>query len=65
MLASLWVPLAIIQLTVPPTLMVVTGVPLSSSRHVRPTFLTVAVIGAVGGGGVGVEVGVAVAVSAG
>jgi hypothetical protein len=47
--------------------MVVTGVPLASSCHFRPTFFTLAVVGAVGlgeaGAAVGVDVGVAVAVA--
>ena len=54
-------PEAAVHVTVPPTLIVVTGVPLASSCHFKPFVFTVAVVGAVGVGvGVGiVAVGVA------
>jgi hypothetical protein len=59
-------PAVVVQVTFPPTLIVVTGVPLASSCHFRPTFFTLAVVGAdalgVADGTDGADVGVAVAV---
>jgi hypothetical protein len=59
-------PAAVVHVTVPPTFIVVTGVPLASSCHFKPTFFTVAVVGAGGvGAGVGVVFVFAVVVGAG
>ena len=65
-LLRLWgAPGVVVQVTFPPTLIVVTGVPLASSCHLIPLFLTLAVVGAdglgVAGGDVGADVGVVVA----
>lgn len=52
-----------VQVTLPPTLTVVTGVPLASSCHLKLDPLTEAVAGPGLGGAVGVAVAVAVAVA--
>src|SRR5215211_9554925 len=49
--ARLWFPPVLVNVTVPPTLIVVTAVPLASSFHLLPAaVLTVAVVGAVDAG---------------
>jgi hypothetical protein len=60
--SSLWLPVTV-HVTVPPTLIVVTFVPLASSTHLKFDPLTDAVVGAPGADAVGEAVGVAVAVT--
>jgi hypothetical protein len=66
--SNLCVPPVTVHVTVPPTLIVVTGVPLASSCHLKLEPFTVAVVGAVDGDTVAVgdgDAGVAVAVVVG